>query len=326
MSDFLPYPLKFRPWFQPRIWGGDYFARVFPDCPSGSIGEVWTLSGLEAAPSVCLNGSMEGRALPQIVAAYSEAYLGQAVPGAFPVLIKLIDAAADLSVQVHPDDQTALRLQDGQGKIESWYVLHAEADATVITGLDSSGPAEVAAALTAGRLSEHLVRRRVQAGDLVHVPAGTVHALCSGVRVIEVQQASDITYRLFDWNRVGADGLPRQLHIDESLQAIRFGEQESGGRRADLAFPLQTASRHLVQCPYYSIDELCLHSAWSLPPSSRPLILIVAGGQGRLLWPGQIEQLRPGDTCLLPTSADSSSVVPDGELTLLLVAFTESRA
>lgn len=324
MSNFSPYPLKFQPLFQQRVWGGDFFARTLPGCPESVIGEAWALSGLAAAPSVCLNGQLAGQTLPEIISRYPDHYLGETTPAEFPVLVKLIDAAADLSVQVHPDDQVAASLADGRGKTESWFVLQADSDASVVIGLALNGPAEVADALAARRLPEHLVRCPVQAGQFIHVPAGTVHALCRGVRVIEVQQSSDITYRLFDWNRVGADGRPRQLHVEKALQSIQFGPESPPGPVQLIPFAQDgELVRHLVQCPYYAIDELRLQAEWRFRASSRPLVLIVADGQGQLSFDGQLYDLCFGDTYLLP--AGQGSILPNGCLTLLWVAFTEVR-
>ncbi len=330
MSDFSPYPLKFQPLFQHRVWGGDYLARVLPGCPAvQGYGEAWTLSGLAAAPSVCLNGQLAGQTLPEIVSQYPDHYLGQAAPAEFPVLVKLIDAAADLSVQVHPDDQVAAGLAGARGKTESWYVLQADADASIVVGLDLKGPSEVAAALRAGCLTEHLVRHHVQAGAFVHVPAGTVHALCRGVRVIEVQQTSDITYRLFDWNRVGVDGRSRQLHVVEALQSIHFGPEAASTSHPPVPFAQDgdESVRHLVQCPHYAIDELRLHDGRQFTLGGRPAVLIVANGQGQLSIGGQAYDLNLGDTYLLPAGppSDRGVILPEGNLTLLWVAFTEGK-
>ncbi len=319
-----PYPIKFCPLPMQRIWGGKGLAQQLALPEADPIGEVWTLSGHPSAISVCENGPWAGLTLPQIVAAQPEAYGGRSDSGShFPVLVKLIDAASNLSVQVHPDDQIAARLSGERGKTESWYVTAAAAGAQVIVGLDLSSSEQFCRAVAAGRLEDYLVYRSVVPGDLVHIPAGTVHALCGGVQVIEIQQCSDLTYRLFDWNRVGADGHPRQLHVQQAMQAIHFGGAPASVASASaIPYPLAAGARHLVQCANYAIDELSLTEVTSLPPLKRPLIMIVAAGRGQLQFAGQAEQLRFGDTYLLPSSGRGLRLLPDGQLTLLLVAYS----
>lgn len=325
MVTIEPYPLKFHPILKHRIWGGDYLSGIFLTAESGPLGEAWLLSGHPDAVSICANGSLAGQTLAEILERYPGSFLGMVTPGRFPVLIKLIDAAADLSVQVHPDDQLANQLGHDQGKTESWYVLSADQDAEIVVGLALATPAEVLAVAKQGALGEHLLRQRVQAGDLIHLPAGTVHALLRGVRVIEVQQTSDITYRLFDWNRLGDDGCPRDLHIAEAVRAIHYGGESSREAQIVISWPLPTATRHLVQTADYAIDELVLCQP-ELLPGTRSLMLIVTRGQGQLQVNEEHYSLQFGDTWLLPTSGSVAQLLPEQELQLLVVACVEVSA
>jgi mannose-6-phosphate isomerase len=317
-----PYPIKFCSQPMERIWGGRRLAQQLMLAAAQPIGEVWTLSGHPSAVSVCQNGPWAGLTLPQIVAAHPDAYLGRADSDPFPVLVKFIDAASILSVQVHPDDQVAARLCGQRGKTESWYVTAVAADARVIVGLELSSAEQLRQAVVDGRLEENLVYRSVAPGDLVHIPAGTVHALCGGVQVVEIQQCSDLTFRLFDWNRVGVDGLPRQLHIEQALQAIHFGAAPCSASAAVVSAPLSSGASHLIQCESYAIDELRLTRQTAFPTPGRPLVLIVVRGQGQLQFAEHTCQLRFGDTFLLPSSGQGFSLQPEGQLTALLVAYS----
>jgi mannose-6-phosphate isomerase len=267
--------------------------------------------------------------LLQIVQEHPRAYLGAADCESFPVLIKLIDAAADLSVQVHPDDQLARQLSSDGGKTESWFVLSATPGAQVVTGITLQTPEAVAEATRAGCLGEFLVRQSVRVGDLVHIPAGTVHALLRGVRVIEVQQTSDLTYRLFDWNRVGNDGRPRDLHLHQALQAIHYPgcAYTSSSHLATISSPVgsRSAVQHLVQTPYYSIDRLTSTETFTIQTTSRPLVLIVTGGKGRMMQPTGNYQLQFGTTWLLPSGRGPTTLSPIDNLQLLLLAFGEEE-
>lgn len=322
MSTVQPYPLCWQPVLQPRLWGGDYLARIFPEAaPSGRLGEAWLLSAHPTAVSVCANGAWAGQSLPAILCQHPSAYLGRPATGPFPVLVKLIDAAADLSVQVHPDDQLARSLGLGSGKTESWYVLEAAPRAAVVTGLSLTSPEAVRQAIASGELVQHLRLQPVQAGDLVHIPAGTVHALLRGVQVIEVQQSADVTYRLYDWDRLDEHGRPRQLHLEPALQAVNYpGEPPAGDQRRLLTWPLPHG-QHLVQTPDYALDRLVVDQPLQLP-SERPLILIVIGGCGELHSDSCRQPLRFGQTWLLPAGG-ATHWLTGQRLQLLVVAYSE---
>lgn len=230
----LGAPLTFVPRLKHYLWGGrrleQLFGRVLPD---GVTAESWEVSGHPDEPSVVDRGPLAGRDLPGLVAEYGIGLVGRrgarAVErGTFPLLVKLLDASHALSVQVHPDDAYAAAHLPGEtGKTEMWYVVETGPGARIVHGLQAGiGRAALRRAVAEGRAQDVLGRVPVRPGDAVMVPAGTVHGLLSGIVLVEVQQTSDTTYRIYDWDRVGPDGKPRELHVERALEVIDFGRRE----------------------------------------------------------------------------------------------------
>lgn len=321
MSNFTPYPLKFRPILHERIWGGHYLARMFNIDDTHPIGEAWTLSDHPGSPSICVNGPLSGLSLSEIIGRHPEAYLGSPGSGQFPLLIKFIDAAADLSVQAHPDDQLAQELENQSGKTESWFVLDTHAAGEVVLGHSFRDSAEVEKAALDGTIGDFIKRWRIKTGDVIHIPSGTVHALLAGSQVVEIQQTSDVTYRLFDWNRLGQDGRPRQLHVAKAARAINYAANLEEDRQLKPPFEGGgVMQRQLVDCPYYSMQELILLAEAPLCPTlSSPQVLIVTQGSGILQSGEDSYSLYAGDTLLLPKGATDLVLSPAEYLHVLLV-------
>lgn len=235
----LHAPLIFEPRFQAYVWGGRNLERVLGrTIPEGRVAESWEVSAHPAAPTIVAAGPLAGRTLPDLIQDHGPALVGDrgrwAVErGTFPLLVKLLDANQPLSVQVHPADDYAMEHEGGElGKTEMWYVLHAEEGAEIVYGLRSGTTrATFREALAGGRVGDCLHRLPVQAGDAILIEAGTVHAILEGIVLAEVQQSSNVTYRLYDWDRVGTDGKPRELHVDRAMDVIDFGRWEPGPRR-----------------------------------------------------------------------------------------------
>jgi mannose-6-phosphate isomerase len=220
------HPLTFTPIFKERVWGGSRLAALGKPLPAGApIGESWELVDLPEDQSVVASGPLAGVPLGELVRQHRDELLGPAAldGGSFPALVKTIDAAQTLSVQVHPDGAVAARL-GGRPKCEAWVILDATPGALLYVGLVEGATRErYRHAVEEGRVEELLVPLAVRAGDLVPIVPGTVHAIGAGVVLAEVQQPSDTTYRVYDWGRVGLDGKPRALHLEQALQSIHFG-------------------------------------------------------------------------------------------------------
>lgn len=222
------YPLKFIPVFKQKIWGGENIKNISNHSNSLlNVGESWDVSAFTDSQSIVINGPLAGSSLPELVTKYGASLLGDYVVKEygcdFPLLVKLIDATDKLSIQVHPDDELAQKLHQMRGKSEMWYVLNAEDNAYIIAGWKAPLSKNVYLDKLKDNDVESIVQKHyVHRGDVFFIPAGTVHAIGKGCLILEIQQSSDITYRIFDYNRLGVDGKPRELHTDFALMAFDF--------------------------------------------------------------------------------------------------------
>ena len=289
------YPLKFQPIYKQMLWGGNKFLSLYDrTIPGDDTGESWDLSCHRSGMSVVSNGAFAGKTLEGLLAEYPlEIYGSGAQPKQVPLLVKLIDANDNLSVQVHPNDDNADRAKGENGKTEAWYILAAEPGAKLIFGLIDGTTKEQFATLVASGSVEQVLRQvPVKTGDIISVPAGIVHALTSGVVVAEVQQNSDTTYRIYDYNRVGADGKGRELHVEAALRVIDFGEQ-----------PAVDFSKRAILTPFFSMGEIVVNGKYYDDTNGSYLIYIVLDGSGDISWnEGETENIRRGETILIPAA------------------------
>ena len=276
MSTTLQHPLFFVPYLRPQVWGGrrleSLFGKQLPD--ERTYGESWELSAHPHHVSVVGEGPLRGTSLTDLCQRFPEEMFGARRPvgDVFPLLIKLLDCQTLLSIQVHPDDSTAARLLPGErGKTEAWVVLDVAPGGRIFAGLkDGVGHADLQEHLQAGTTDQCLHALEPRVGDCLFIDAGTVHAVGNGVVIAEVQQSSDATFRLFDWNRLGDDGKPRQLHIDQSLASIDF----SAGSLAPVTpealtdLPAGATGERLVRCPHFGMDRYQLDRGLTVPTSS----------------------------------------------------------
>jgi len=301
------YPLKFKPIYKERLWGGTHIHEVFGREISGNnIGESWDLSSHPHGVSVVDNGYLAGKNLNELVAEYKEQLIGTKFDNEneFPLLVKILDANEHLSIQVHPDDASADQSAGERGKIEAWYVIHAEENAQIVYGLKS----DITKDKFAQAIEQHTIRDTVRMlsvkpGDMIFVPAGVVHALLKGVMVYEVQQTSDTTYRVYDFDRIGDDGKYRELHTDKAIQVINFTEQPS---------PIFTDQP--IDCPYFSMEKIIVTEKMDAITNGGFIIYCVIAGTGEIRYKEYIECLHPGDTVLIPACVDSFTVTGDLEL------------
>lgn len=234
MSKETLYPLIFEPIFKDYIWGGRNLEKLGRKIPAeGVTAESWEIAAHKDGTTVVANGALAGKSLTELLAEYGIDLIGRNNTWAlarnkFPLLIKLLDANRPLSVQVHPKDDYALKHEDNElGKTEMWVILHAEPNARVIIGVKKgTTPENFRQAIVDGDLEKYLHSIPVRTGDHIDVPAGTLHAIMDGVIIAEIQQNSNTTYRVYDWNRTGADGKPRPLHVDKALDVINFEQVE----------------------------------------------------------------------------------------------------
>ena len=292
------YPLKFKPIYKQRIWGGQKLREVFgKDLPPGEkIGESWELADLPEDKSIIANGELEGQTLISAIEQYPVEITGEPYfEGPFPLLIKFLDAQDVLSVQVHPDEQTVERLGEGRPKTECWYIISAEPGAVIYKGLKKGvTKSQFAEAIEKGDVADLLAKVPVEAGQCHFLPAGTVHAIGPGLVIAEIQLPSDTTYRVFDWNRLDDTGKPRQLHIEQALESIHFNMPED-------ELPVTTVGR-LVHCEYFIVDKG--HQAKNcetlLSPGEMKTLVILSGGGTILDSGGNNVEFKAGDCLLIP--------------------------
>lgn len=227
------YPLLFEPNLHKVVWGGDRLRPFKGLQPDGEpVGESWEVSVVPSSTSIISNGEWKGRDLSTVIADHAEAILGTAVNekygGELPLLVKFIDAKRDLSIQVHPNDAMAQREHGKSGKSEMWYVIKADAGSHLYAGFKKEiTPEEYRRRVADGTITEVLADHEVRVGDVFYLPAGRVHAICGGIMLVEVQQSSDITYRIFDYNRPGMDGKPRELHTELAAKALDYRVEQN---------------------------------------------------------------------------------------------------
>jgi mannose-6-phosphate isomerase len=307
------YPLTFSPLLKVRVWGGARLATLGkPAAGAEPIGESWELVDLPDDQSVVDAGPLAGKRIGELVRERAAELLGP-VPldgGSFPALVKTIDAAQTLSVQVHPDAKTAASL-GGRPKSEAWYILDAQADAVLYVGLRHGTTRDsYARAVGEGRVEALLVPLPVRRGDLVPVIPGTVHAIGGGVLLAEVQQPSDTTYRVYDWGRVGLDGKPRSLHLDEALQSIHFG-----------APPPEPAPGE-VDLGVFRLEVVDLERGRSAALGGvGPRVVVGVEGESRVTWGGSAAATPRGRVVLVPHSCANARLEADGPARALVTRF-----
>ncbi|MCC2685052.1 MAG: phosphomannose isomerase [Paenibacillaceae bacterium] len=298
------YPLLFTPVMKNNVWGGRALERYGYSLPDGPIGEGWMIGDHANGVTVVSDGPLQGRGLDELRETHGAELLGSkgmtSHNGRFPLLLKLLDCNDDLSVQVHPSDEYKGLPAGELGKTEMWYILDAKPGARIIYGLIPGVTREkLADAIAQGRVMDCLQQVSVKPGDSFYIPAGTVHALGAGVLVAEVQQNSDTVYRLYDYNRPGLDGKPRELHVEHSLNVINYGESKATRMTTDVR-PGEWLT--LAQSPYFVVEKGVVNGVWQLATSPDSFeMLVVCDGEGTLSWGGgESRPVKAGQCYLLP--------------------------
>ena len=309
------YPLTFNPIFKERVWGARNLERLYgKKLPANvPIGESWEISDRTGDVSVVNNGPLAGKELRWLVENHRADLLGDAKleAGRFPLLIKLLDAQEKLSLQVHPPASKAAELR-GDPKTEMWFIADAIPDAELYVGLKRGVTrADFERRIGDGSVAECFHRARVRAGDSMFLPSGRVHAIGAGLVIFEIQQNSDTTYRVFDWNRVGLDGKPRELHVPQSLASIDFDDFEPALVNASEVTHTNHSTRQLVNHALFSVDKFTVHRRDEIVLlGGRMQIIGVVSGEvrvGGVLKTNPI--LRPGDFCLIPAVLPATELI-----------------
>ena len=322
------YPLKFTPAYFEKIWGGQHVKTVLNQ-DFGELmncGEAWLLSGLEGQNSIVCNGDFAGDELNDLIETFMGDLVGDEVFNKygerFPLLVKIIDPLDNLSIQVHPDDELAQEIGLHNGKTEMWYVMNAEKDASLVSGFNRDiTPKEFEQAIIDKTVGDMLNYEKVQNDDTFFIPARKIHALGAGCMVAEIQQTSDTSYRVYDWDRIDRYGMQRELHIDEALATINFKKEDSGKVKYDKK--IKNATVNLVSCPYFTTNLIKLDDKAALKKDYSELdsfvILMGVAGSFILSYEGGTELVKAGECILIPNVVNNVDIISNEECKLLEV-------
>ncbi|WP_338444155.1 mannose-6-phosphate isomerase, class I [Bacillus spizizenii] len=292
-------PLFFKPVFKERIWGGTALSAFGYNIQSERTGECWAFAAHQNGQSVVQNGMYKGFTLCELWDHHRYLF-GHLEGDRFPLLTKMLDADQDLSVQVHPNDEFAKIHENGElGKTECWYIIDCEKDAEIIYGHNAKTKEELISMIELGEWDELLRRVKVKPGDFFYVPSGTVHAIGKGILVLETQQNSDTTYRLYDYERKDAEGKLRELHLEKSIEVIEvpsiLDRQTVHHEQIEELF-----TTTLIECAYFSVKKWNLSGSASLQQQNPFLLISVIEGEGRMKSSGYVYTFKKGDHMLLP--------------------------
>ncbi|MGV3460195.1 MAG: type I phosphomannose isomerase catalytic subunit [Flavobacterium sp.] len=313
------YPLIFEPILQDRIWGGTKLRTDLgkQNLPTETTGESWELSGVEGNVSVVKNGAYAGKSLNDLLEKFPKEVLGGRIHELFgkqfPLLFKFLDAREDLSIQVHPNDELAKERHNSFGKTEMWYVMQADEGSRIIVGFKhKSSPEEYLEHLKNKNLIEILNEVKAKKGDVFFLETGTVHAIGAGIVIAEIQQTSDITYRIYDWDRTDAEGKSRQLHVEEALDAMNYNTTHTQKQyHTD-----KNKSNIMVDSPYFTTNFVPLDGMKGVENDRDCFtVYICTDGEFTVKAGGESHSFKKGDTVLIPAAL--KAYVLEGNATLL---------
>ncbi|MGB9602283.1 MAG: type I phosphomannose isomerase catalytic subunit [Limisphaerales bacterium] len=307
------YPLTFIPIFKERVWGGRRLETLYskPLPPNTRVGESWEISDRPGDENIIANGEFSGKSIRWLMENFEKDLLGDAKPtqnGRFPLLIKILDACEDLSLQVHPPADIAAQL-GGEPKTEMWYVTHSEPGSVIYAGLkDGVSKDDFEKKLKEGTLQECLTRFEVKEGDAIFIPSGRVHGLGKGIVIFEIQQNSDTTYRVYDWNRVGLDGRPRQLHIEEAFKSINFKDYSPQLIKTKYSQSQTFKIRYLVDDKLFRVNACRVKRGARFKLSSETVHIVgVLKGCLGISYENVSVELKCGQFCLIPAAVKQVS-------------------
>ncbi len=324
MKELPLYPIKFHPVYKEKIWGGNKLkTQLNKQNAPEKCGESWEISAVPGSVSVVKNGFLEGNSLQDILEIYMGDLVGPDIfelyGENFPLLIKFIDANDDLSVQVHPDDETAAKKHQSFGKTEAWYIIDAEKDSRLISGFNKAlGKSEFVSRMNNNDILPVLNRVPVKADDLFFIPAGRVHATGKGILFAEIQQNSDVTYRIYDWDRMGVDGKPRQLHVQEALEVIDFSEVKQAETPYESTI---NAPSRMLRTDYFIMNMIHIDKkiTKSYVDCQSFVVYMCVDGKAEIRSDNTSETIEKGETILLPYELMEIQIIPDKEVKLIEV-------
>ena len=312
------YPLKFKPIYKHRIWGGTRLKELFNKdfSPLPNCGESWELSGVNENLSFVDNGFLAGNNINELIEIYMGDLLGDKVfekyGNEFPLLIKLLDTSSFLSIQVHPDDTYAMKHHNSSGKSEMWIVIDAEEDSEIITGFNRDVDKETYLEyLNTNKLKEILNVEKARRGDVYFIPTGRIHAIGSGITLLEIQQTSDVTYRVYDWDRKDENGNYRDLHTDQALEVLDFKKYDNYKTDYQL---VKNQFTELVKTPYFTTRMMEFDKEREVDYGFLDSFVIYSCLEGNCMinYAGGVEIVQAGNVVLIPADLKSLSLTPQG--------------
>ena len=325
------YPLLFEPNLHSVVWGGNQLRPYKGIEPSNEpIGESWEVSAVPTSTSIVSNGAYAGKDLISLINEDPDAILGKKVNekynGKLPLLVKFIDAKRDLSIQVHPNDEMAMREHGKMGKTEMWYVIKADEGAHLYAGFKQEiTPEEYQQRIVDGTITDVLADHKVKAGDVFYLPAGRVHAICGGILLAEVQQSSDVTYRIFDYNRPGMDGKPRELHTELAAKALDYHVIDN--YRTDYTDSSNKAVQ-IIDSPYFSVRVLEVSKSFQRDLRKYDSFIITMCIEGdckiRVRSTNEEVLLKQGNSTLIPAAIADYDIIPQHDKTRIVDAFIDN--
>ncbi|MBO0994710.1 mannose-6-phosphate isomerase, class I [Bacillus sp. SD088] len=309
-------PLFLQPVFQERIWGGTALKTQFGyEIPSDHTGECWAISAHPNGPSIIKNGPFAGKTLIELWEEQPELF-GNHPTKVFPLLTKILDANTDLSVQVHPDDEYANEHENGElGKTECWYIIDCKEGAELIYGHTAKTKEDFASMIEKDEWDQLLRRVKIKPGDFFYVPSGTIHALGEGTLVLETQQSSDTTYRLYDYGRIGQDGKTRELHIDQSIAVATIPHKNADVQEAISKVPGAEITT-FVEAEYFTVYKWEVDGKATFEQDKPFMLVSVIDGEADMLVDGQFYPIQKGDHFILPDEV--GDIEMDGEAKLIV--------
>ncbi|MDJ1090490.1 mannose-6-phosphate isomerase, class I [Macrococcus caseolyticus] len=292
--------LMIQPVFKERIWGGRHLKEFGYEIPNDKTGECWGISAHENGPNMIVNGEHEGKTLKELWEENTGLF-GVQTTDKFPLLTKILDANDELSVQVHPDDAYAQVHENGElGKTECWYIIDCDEDAEIIYGHNAKDKAELENMIHEGKWNQLFNSIKVKPGDFFYVPSGTVHAIGKGIRILETQQNSDTTYRIYDYDRTDKDGHKRELHIEQSIDVISFNKDNSG-TEAEVTEVQGNVIRTYISNSFFTVKQLLIEDNYEYTKHQDYTLMSVLSGEGTLTADGQVYTIKKGDHFILTT-------------------------
>ncbi len=313
------YPLKFKTIFKEKLWGGQKIKTIlgkdFGDLDN--CGETWELSGVKGNISEVVNGEFAGASITDLIERFKSDLVGESIVenfgNEFPLLIKFIDAAEDLSIQVHPDDELAKKRHGSRGKSEMWFILQADQDASLISGFNrKTNKEEYLKYFETGKLNQLLNSEKVKKNDVFYLPAGRIHTIGKGIMLAEIQPTTDITYRIYDFDRTDKEGNKRELHVEEALDAIDFDFYENYKTSFE---EVKNQTSPIIFTPFFTTNKLSLDKQMEIDRTNLDCFKVYIGVGGSATIAG--ETLKLGEVMLVPANIKNYSIEPDGEVELL---------